>query len=557
MQAWELLLDIVILLAASLALGTVMAWLRQSPLLGYLIAGMALGGPGSLQVVHSEQGIDAIAELGVALLLFGLGLEFSWGRLRALDTRVLVVGALQVVVTVLAGMGLSRVFGLGFVEAVVVGAMVSLSSTACVLRVLMDRGEIDSVHGRSSVGILLIQDVAVVPLALLVGLLGRSEGSAQEVAIYAATTVLFVVVLVGVLFAVSKVSVWVLGSLMVHRNRELGTLLAVVVGLGSAWAAHRTGTSPALGTFIAGMLLGSSPFAAQVRAEISSLRVVLLTLFFSAVGMLADPVWMARNALLVLGVVILVVTVKAGIVWLLVRLARRPHAQAIATGLCLAQIGEFAFVLGQLGREGGVLGQSTYMTIVSATIVSLFVSPYLVAIAPKAGLWFERRRTRRGLAGAGLDGSAASAGKGPDVLLIGLGPAGRSVADSLRSAATVTVVDLNSQAREVAAGLGFHCETGDASHPEILEHAGVGRARVVVITVPVPSAALEVIANVRVLAPVAQIVARSRYERYTKDYLAAGAHTVIDEEGHVGAALAAATRRELGLPPAEEPEARE
>ncbi len=546
MGAWNFLLDVVVLLGACLLLGAVATRFRQSPLVGYLIAGAALGGPGSLGIVQSGGEIETIAELGVALLLFSLGLEFSWRRLLSLGFRTLVVGAAQVVVTLMVAAGVAMAFSLGPAEAIVVGSMIALSSTACVLRILMDRGEIDSVHGRNSVGILLVQDIAVVPLALVVTLLA-SEGSALDVALEAGKILLLVLGLIAGLWLTSRLAVWILGTMALVRNRELGTLLAIVVGLGSAWAAHAAGTSPALGAFIAGMFLGASPFATQVRSDVASLRVVLLTLFFGAVGMVADPVWIARNWMVVIGVTALVLAGKAAIVWLVTRLARRPHAQGIATGLCVAQIGEFAFVLGGLGRGGGLLGETTYLTLVSSTILTLFVSPYLIAVAPVAGVWVERRLrgSRAALAEGGSSGSGHPA---PDVVIIGLGPAGQTVARALAgSSLSGVVVDLNARARDLAETVGFGCVIGDATLPETLEHAGVTSASVVVVSVPAPSAAVRVIENVRTLAPGAHIVARSRYHLHAQRYQAAGARTVVDDEYSVGEDLADHVLDQLGI----------
>lgn len=377
MDLWTILGDIVVLLAASLMLGGLLSRFGQSPLVGYLLAGMLLGGPGSLHVVGSEGEIEAIAELGVALLLFSLGLEFSIERLKKLGVSRLIGGVIQVVLTIAIGAAAAFLFGLKASEAVAFGAMISLSSTAVVLRMLMELAELEMPHGRNSLAVLLTQDMAVVPLALLMTLLAGG-GSALGVAWDVSKLLLMAAVLVLGLFLLNKIAEIVLGTLTLHRNRELTVIFAIVTGLGAAWAAHAAGISSALGAFVAGMLLGSSAFATQVRADVSSLRVVLLTLFFGAAGMLADPIWILQNWHIVAAVTALLTLGKLAVIWAIFQVLGHTGRVAAATGLCLAQIGEFAFVLGSIGVASGVVTTETYALVVSVTIASFFLSATLV-----------------------------------------------------------------------------------------------------------------------------------------------------------------------------------
>ncbi len=551
MHAWGLLAQIVILLAAALVAGGVMARLKQSPLVGYLLAGMVIGGPGSLGLVEGQHGIDVIAELGVSLLLFSLGLEFSWTRLRSFGTRTLLGGALQVAGTIVAAFAVGMLFGLGPAAALAVGAMVCLSSTAAVLRVLMDRGESDSLHGRNAVAVLLVQDVAVVPLAVLVTLLAGG-GSLSDVALDVGRVLLFAICLVLLLYLVlNKLALFALGRLTLERNRELTILLAVVVGLAATFAAHAAGLSPAMGAFLAGMFLGGSPFATQVRADVASLRVVLLTLFFAAAGMVADPVWIAQHALLVLGVSLLVLVVKAGVAAGALRALGQPRGTALATGLCVAQIGEFAFVLGGSAVERGVVSSEVYTLVVSCTIVCLVVTPYIVAASPHVAAWTERRfgAVAALAARAGGHGSdpAPHPAAAPDVLVIGFGPAGQAVGRVLaRRRHQAAVIDINPASRPVAERMGHLAHLGDAHLPEILEHAHVEHAAVVVVTIPSRAATLAVLAQVRFMNPRAHVIVRTRYQSHKQEFIDAGAHVVVDDEEEAGRRLAAATAAFLG-----------
>lgn len=534
MDLWIILRDIVVLLGASLLVGGVCSRFGQSPIVGYLLAGMLLGGPGSLQLVGSEDEIEAIAELGVALLLFSLGLEFSVERLKKLGSKPLLGGVSQVTLTILLAYGGATAFGLGHRQAVAFGAMVALSSTAVVLRILMERGEMEMPHGRNSLGVLLTQDVAVVPLALLMTILG-GEGSVQEIAWNVGRLLLMAMGLIISMYLLTKIAVLALGTLTLHRNRELTVIFAVVTGLGAAWASHAAGISPAMGAFVAGMLLGSSAFATQIRADVAPLQVVLLTMFFGAAGMVADPIWILHNAHIVGAVVIALTIGKLIVTWLIFLVFGQTNRVAAATGLCLAQIGEFAFVLGTIGRTSGVVTENTYSLVVSAAIVSFFLSAFLVPVAPKFGNWVA------GLQRSRQDSTKDAAGhpEPPDIAIIGFGPAGQISARPLVDRGIrVVVIDLNRDSVRKAAQLGFHGEIGDATQSDVLEHARLRGCKVVVITVPHHRSALTILEHVRKEVPHAHIIARSRYELHISDYTKAGADFVTGDERQVGESLA-------------------
>ena len=539
MPVWNLLLEIVVLLGAALVFGGIFARLGQSPLLGYLLAGMFVGAPGGIEFVQSGNDIEAIAELGVTLLLFGLGLEFSWKRLRGFGKSTLLCGVAQVLVTgaLVALVGLA--LGLPGTQAVALGAMLALSSTAAVLRVLMDRSEIDSPHGRNAMAILLVQDIAVVPLAILLSILGTGS-TVGETAFEVGRILLMAGGLVVLLYIlVSQLAVRALGALAIERTRELTTLLAVLVGLGSAWGAHAAGVSPALGAFVAGMLLGASPFATQIRADVASLRVVLLTLFFGAVGMTADPIWIVRHAPLVMGASAALILGKVLIVWIVMRLLGVPNRIGVATGFTLAQIGEFAFVLGGIGVASGVVTEETRMLMVSCAIVTLFATPALVAYAPAlAGLIFRRDAAPT---------AAEPSGARPDVVIVGFGPAGQGVARALAGRSEIGVVlDLNRDAVRKAEEFGLRGELGDATQLDVLKHIGVPHAQIVALTIPSRQMAFAALQQIRSLAPHVRVIVRSRFERFTGDFAECGAHAVVGDEEGVAAALGAEVLDALG-----------
>ena len=342
---WPVFFQLVALLSAALLLGMLFDRLGQSAILGYLPAGTLLG-PAVLDVVHAGSGVRILAELGVSLLLFAIGLEFSLHRLLRVGKIAVVGGTLQIALTLALGCVIAIAAGFGMRVALVIGAMVSLSSTACVLRVLTDRAELDSIHGRSSLGILLMQDIAVVPLVLLVTMLGGG-GTFAEMGLGFAKAIGLIAALVGGFYLLSNfVLPRMLARLSLARDRELLILLAVILAVGSACVAHALDVSPALGAFIAGLMLAESPFATQIRSDVGALRALFITLFFASMGMLGDPAWILKNAGWVALVVGVVVVGKATIITGIAVALKRPLKHATATGLCSAQVGEFGMVIG-------------------------------------------------------------------------------------------------------------------------------------------------------------------------------------------------------------------
>ena len=532
LNLWLILGDIVILLFAALVIGGLFSRFGQSPIVGYLLAGMLLGGPGSIHAISSQLEIEAIAELGVALLLFSLGLEFSLDRLKKLGTKPLLGGVIQVVTTILLASAGALLLGLAARESIAFGAMVALSSTAVVLRMLMERGEMEMPHGRNSLAVLLTQDIAVVPLALLMTILGGG-GTATELAWDIGKLLMTTGGLIVGLFVLNKVAVLALGKLSLHRNRELTILFAVVAGLGAAWISHYAGISPALGAFVAGILLGSSAFSTQILADISPLRVVLLTLFFSAAGMVADPIWILNNWHVVATVSILLTVGKLLVIWVIFLGLGQTTRVASATGLCLAQVGEFAFVLGAIGQTSGVVTNDMYALVVSVTIVSFFLSAFLVPMAPRFGncvaimLRSDRKPVKPGLEEA------------PDVAIIGFGPVGQIAAGPLiDQGVRVSVIDVSPAGIRMAQQLGFRGEQGDATQSEVLEHAGLHECKAVVITVPHHKSSMAILEHVRKYAPDVHVIIRVRRQLDTADFVAAGAHAVVGDEEQVGESLA-------------------
>ncbi len=545
---WNILFDIVVLLSASLLLGALAERMRQSAILGYLVAGMLLG-PNTIGLISSPQAVETLAELGVTLLLFTIGLEFSWKRLRRTGRFGLFGGSAQVVITLLlAGSG-ALLLGLEARPAFAIGAMIALSSTACVLRMLVARASLESIRGRTSLGVLLVQDMAVIPLVLLVTVM-NDGGSAAQISLAVFRALGAAMLLFGVFFILLNYIVPPLlnvGSLRGYR--DLPILLAIVLGFGSAIAAHELGLSPALGAFVAGMLMAESPYATQIRADIAALRTLLITLFFSAIGMLGDPAWITANWGPVVLLVLAIVIGKAVIVWGIMRLLGQTHRHALAAGLCLAQVGEFSFVIAEIARQHTIDGVTTgflehdlFMLVISSTIVTLFLTPLLVTNAARISNRIIMGLERLGIVRHVVEPSEETAEPRRDhLVIIGFGPCGSTVGESLiHIAERVVVVDLNHKLVAAAHRLGFDARIGDARAGEVLEHLNLPGATAVIVTIPDPEASRTIIHNVRSLAPHTPIIARLRYSMHRNELESAGAQIVVDEETNSGHRLAEA-----------------
>ncbi len=545
MDLWQVLIQVLVVLGAALALGMVFERLGQSAILGYLAAGVLLG-PGAFNLVTSGPALAALSELGVALLLFSIGLEFSWSRLKRFGVVALGGGILQVTLTIALAAGVLVLIGLSGNVALAVGAMVALSSTATVLRILTDRAELDAVHGRSAVGILLLQDIALVPLVLLVTILGGGGTSASALLAIARSIALGG----GFVFLAYLVLNFLLPRLLhsAAGSRELGILLAVVTCLGATMGAHALELSPALGAFVAGMLLAESPFATQVRADVSGLRTLFLTVFFVAAGMLADLTWIAAHWGRFLLVVLVVLVTKSLVLWAILRTLGVPSRHALATGVCLAQVGEFSFVLAEIAR-GSLLGDDAFSLMVAATVGTLFLTPYLVASAPRLAAWSDRVLGRAVTAPPALPPRRPGRQEG-HIIVVGYGPAGAGVAEALLAARmTPLVVDLNPRTAEATGRAGVEALVGDARQEDVLRHAHVETARAVVVTLPDYRATELVLRLARILNPSARLIARARYHIFSPSLAAAGAQAIVDEEHEVGRLLGNVTLQELGATP--------
>lgn len=527
MDIWFFVMELVMLLGGAFLLGAMAQRLGQSPILGYLLAGTIIG-----PLLFNTATVSEASELGVALLLFAIGLEFSFKQLMKMGRMAFGGGTLQVVLTMLV-VTLVMFSMVGLPRALTLGAILALSSTTVVLRMLVDRMEMDSVKGRACLAILLLQDIAIVPLVMMVSFFTPAAAE-MNMALHILKVILSFIGLAGVFYLLLyHLAPILLSEAKLFANRELTVLLSIAVGLGAAWTAHTLHISPAMGAFVAGMLLGESPFATQIRADIGSMRIIMVTLFFASVGIQAKPMWFVTHLPWIVLVSLVVLMLKTGIIYGVARLFRLDNRQALATGITLSQVGEFSFVLAATAARGGVLATNTVDLLFSVIIVLMLVTPYLIShadtLAERILALVSHRKPLAAEASPSLPSSTSR------VLVIGLGPAGRQVVQMLlRHQLEPILLDVNPKSREYAREQDLRLHLGDAAHEEVLMHAGLSDVCMAVVTVPDPHTAARIVAMIRRLRPHITIAVRCRYNRHMESLHKAGADIVVDEEITMG-----------------------
>ncbi len=521
-----------VVLGAAAVFGIIAERLRLGSVIGYLTAGVVVG-PSALGFVRKGEVIDVIAEVGVALLLFTIGLEFSWKQLVRFGGRAVVGGAIAITATI----GVGLLVGLGFKAdwrtALVLGAAASLSSTAIVLRILKDKNDLDSLHGRFSTAVLLTQDIAIVPIMLVVAFVSSPAGNVAEAAGTALiNTVLLVVVLI--LF-VSLLIPRLLSEKVIARNREIPILIAITTAVGATWAAHTVGVSPALGAFFAGLLLAEGKFADQMRADALPLRTLFLTVFFVSVGLLADIHWMASNVVLVLVVTLLLMVAKVVVTYVSIRPFQHSIVECLATAIAIAQVGEFSFVILATGNAGGLVTSDLFRLASSVILITLFVTPFMTANARRVALRLAKTFVpKRKLAHA-----ERTAQKGVDrhghIVVAGYGAAGSAAARLLSdNDEDVTVLEISAALVRDAEEAGMHGILGDATQTMILEHAHIETAKAIVVAIPDYNVTRAIVSQCKHLAPEVPVFARARYHVFSDEIGVIGADFVVDEEETVG-----------------------
>ena len=539
--------DLLVLFALAVAVVLAFHRLKLPPIVGFLVTGV-VAGPHGLGLITDIANVEHLAEVGVVLLLFTIGLEFSINQLVRLRTFLLSAGSLQVGITMAITTLLARLGGLPWPLALFAGMLVSLSSTAIVLRLMSERAELDTPASQTALGILVFQDLCVVPMMLVLPVLSGETSGAGELlrGLFAAGGFIAAALVLS-----RHVMPRILRVVVATRQREVFILTIALFCLAAAWASSRIGLSLALGAFIAGIVISDSPYAHQALGEILPMREVFNSLFFISVGMLFDVRLIATAPLLLLGLTLAVVVLKAGITGGVAVLLGQSPRIAIIAGLTLAQIGEFSFVLADAGRRHGLIAPPWDQRLIAVAVATMALTPLLIGIAPRVATWIEARLPAQWQGrhtGLFTLPPTAPPSEG-HVVIVGYGLNGRNLARVLaRQQIPFTVIGMNAETVRAERARGINIIYGNATHAGILRHAGLDRARVIVVAISDAAATRGVVVHARHLNPRAHIVVRTRYVQEVGPLMDLGTSEVVPEEFETAVELLARVLRRFELP---------
>jgi monovalent cation:H+ antiporter-2, CPA2 family len=533
MTDYGVLANLLVIFTASIAVVFVFHQFRLPSIAGFLVAG-ALIGPYGLNLISDIGTVQVLAEIGIVLLLFTIGIEFSLVHLASMRRLMFLAAPIQVGgVLLIAWLG-AMLVGLSWQLGLFWGFLFSLSSTAIVLKTLAERGDSDSIHGRATIGILVFQDLAVVPMMLLTPILGgQSDGGGLAILLTLGKSVLVVALVVAAAwYLVPKV----LGHIVRSRSRELFLLTIIVSCLGIAWLTSLGGLSLALGAFIAGLVISESEYSHQAMAEVLPFRDSFNSLFFVSIGILMDWRVLLAHPLPVVGLLVTVLLVKflagAGAVLL----AEVPLRSAIMVGIALAQVGEFSFLLAQQGQESGFLRGDPYQVFLAVSVLSMIVTPFLMQWSPhlarRAEAW---QRLRHWLPSRTTAHVLQTEGKQirikDHVIIVGYGLSGRNLARVLgETEIPYLALDLDGDTVSREAKHGVPVYYGDGTNPNVLRHMKIEDAKVLVVAISDPFITRRAVQVAKGLNPKLHIVARTRYLRELEELHQLGADDVVPEE---------------------------
>ncbi|MBA4188459.1 MAG: sodium:proton exchanger [Planctomycetaceae bacterium] len=560
MHTPELILTLTGALSAALALGYLTHRLGLSPIVGYLLAGVAIGEytPGFRADRHVA---EQFAEIGVILLMFGVGLHFHLDDLLAVR-RVAVPGAIvQILAATILGTAVGSAFGWPLSTAIVFGLCVSVASTVVLTRVLGDHNELHTPLGHTAVGWLVIQDVfAVFVLVLMPPLLEPDAASGSRLAgLLALAAGKIAILAVALLVIGGRIIPWLLRHIAATHSRELFTLTVLVVAIGIAvGSAELFGVSMALGAFLAGMVVGRSEFSLRAASDALPMRDAFAVLFFVSVGMLFNPGFLLESPVLVLATLSVVMVGTPLVTCGAMLFLGRPFRAAVGMGLALAQIGEFSFILAAMGTSLKVLPTAATNTLVAVGIVSISVNPLLYRTVGSIERWamgrpkLWNRLTARVRQPGTHNGPLADPDREPQyrAVVVGYGPVGRTLVRLLReNDIAPTVIEMNLETVRRLRSEGIAAVYGDASHMETLKEAGLVEAGNLILSASGLTGAEEVVRVARDLNPSVRVLARSTYLRERPGLFHAGADAVLSGEGEIALAMSELVLRELGASP--------
>ena len=531
MNQLDPVVTIAILLAAALVGGMIAHRLRQPIILGYLVIGVAVG-PHALGLIGDLELVETAATMGVALLMFTLGLEISIAQLREVGRIGVWGGITQITATLALGLIAGYfLFRWPLPQAGLFGLIISLSSTAVCLKILMERGELASVHGRIMIAILIVQDIGVVVMMVVIPLMsGMTENIPLTLAIAAGKALLFI----GLAIILGRWGLpWLLGRVGGVRDRELFLLTVLVLCLGAAVGTHVLGLSIVFGAFLVGLVLRETRFVHQALAEITPLRDIFATLFFVSLGMLLDPIFLINNWQSVALLVVAIIALKLLVVFGIVRIFGYSSRIAILTGAGLFQIGEFSFILAQGGVNAGIVSDQFYSLILASAIITMLLTPVTISLIirlyPKPSLLTGGRRM---VAKEASSTSVPMPTERPDrVVIAGYGRVGRNIAQGLQNAGIPhIIIDLDPERVSEAKSSGRPRIYGDATNRNVLSKVDLGRAQALVVTYPDSIAVVTTVKTALSINPELKILVRVHRVREADELKKLGVTELVSPE---------------------------
>ncbi len=537
-----LLQDILIILAASIVIIIISSKLKIPAVAGFLITGMLIG-PHALALVKNTADIEILAEIGIVLMIFIVGIEFSLRRLKQIRTLIIKAGGGQVVITILSVVLIAIAIGFKIQNAVFFGFLVSLSSTAIVLKLLQDRQEVDSPQGKINLGVLLFQDLCVVPMIVLVPLLAFKGSLDIE------TTLLKILVaavsVAGIIIAARFLMPPILNLIVKTRLKEIFIIGSLFLCLGMAYATYELGLSLALGAFVAGIIISESRYSPQVTSDILPFKEGFNSIFFISVGMLLDLRFVYENYLVSLGLGAGVFLLKAIIVFALVLFLKYPMRIALICGVGLAQIGEFSFIIAKLGFNYELISAEMYQAFLASSVLTMIFTPFAFNLSPKVAVKLTKGKTI-----FPVKKKTESEKFINHVVIVGAGVSGTTLARVLKETGVKYIfIELNPDTVKRLAGEGETAVYGDASRLTILEEAQMKTARAVVFVISDPFIIHYAIANARRLNKNVYIIVRTRHVSEIDGLYQAGADMVFAEEYEASIEIVARVMSLYGLPP--------
>lgn len=534
--------DIAIIVTAALLGGLIAHFLKQPLIIGYIFAGVVVGPHTGGVTVSDAHNIEKLAEIGVALLLFALGLEFSIRELKPVRKIAIIGTPIQIAITILFGFGIGRLLGWQWVPSLWFGALISLSSTMVILKTLENQGMIGTLSSRVMIGVLIVQDLAIVPMLIILPQLSNPESGMPILAFAAMNASIFLILMVVL---GTRIIPHVMKFIANWGSRELFLVAITAMGLGIGYGTYMFGLSFAFGAFVAGMLLSESDYGYQALSDIIPLRDIFSLMFFTSIGMLLDPEFLLNNMFMVLFLVLVVMLGKAIIFASLSMVFHYKNVIPIAMGLGLSQVGEFSFVLGRVGVETHSITSDFYSLVLTVTIVTMLLTPLISGLTSPLYFFLRRRLNLSTLEPLHFPKTDLQ----DHFVIAGGGRVGRYVADVLtRMKIPFVIVEYDSLKVSALKASGFPVLFGDAQKEIILEAAALAQARMLVITTPVTMISRIIVVNAKKLNPDIHIIARAEEIETMQVLHNLGVSLVIQPEFEASLEFARQALLHLGIP---------